>query len=90
MVIVDVKMIPGFIPLKPIVKKDRSEQQQCPDLRGTGTNQTLSFSFCVLQDIPVGNLQPAIMKVYDYYKTDEPAFAEYRTPCNTDAELGNI
>ncbi|EGW04143.1 Murinoglobulin-2, partial [Cricetulus griseus] len=34
------------------------------------TNQTLTFSFVIQQDIPVRNLQPAIVKVYDYYETD--------------------
>lgn len=35
------------------------------------TNQTLTFSFVIQQDIPVMNLQPAIVKVYDYYETGE-------------------
>ena len=35
------------------------------------TNQTLAFSFIIQQDIPVKNLQPAIVKVYDYYETGE-------------------
>uniref|UniRef100_A0A8C4MJE1 Alpha-2-macroglobulin n=1 Tax=Equus asinus TaxID=9793 RepID=A0A8C4MJE1_EQUAS len=57
MVIADVKMISGFIPLKPTVKMV--------------TSQTLSFSFTVVQDIPVRDLKPAIVKVYDYYETGE-------------------
>ena len=36
------------------------------------TNQTLAFSFIIQQDISVRNLQPAIVKVYDYYETGEP------------------
>ncbi|KAM7335442.1 hypothetical protein ACRRTK_005919 [Alexandromys fortis] len=47
------------------------------------TNQTLTFSFVIQQDIPVMNLQPAIVKVYDYYETDEVAFAEYSAPCSS-------
>uniref|UniRef100_A0A8C4MC37 Alpha-2-macroglobulin n=1 Tax=Equus asinus TaxID=9793 RepID=A0A8C4MC37_EQUAS len=35
------------------------------------TSQTLSFSFTVVQDIPVRDLKPAIVKVYDYYETGE-------------------
>ncbi|KAL4701297.1 hypothetical protein H8959_015301 [Pygathrix nigripes] len=54
------------------------------------TNQTLSFSFMVLQDIPVRDLKPAIVKVYDYYETDESVVAEYIAPCSTDTELGNV
>uniref|UniRef100_A0A8C5ZYJ1 PZP alpha-2-macroglobulin like n=1 Tax=Marmota marmota marmota TaxID=9994 RepID=A0A8C5ZYJ1_MARMA len=69
MVIADIKMISGFIPLKPTVKMV--------------TNQTLSFSFTVLQDIPVRDLKPATVKVYDYYETDEFSIAEYISPCST-------
>lgn len=35
------------------------------------TNQTMGFSFAVEQDIPVKNLKPAPVKVYDYYETGE-------------------
>uniref|UniRef100_A0A8C0XRN8 Alpha-2-macroglobulin n=1 Tax=Castor canadensis TaxID=51338 RepID=A0A8C0XRN8_CASCN len=68
MAIADVKMVSGFIPLKPTVKMV--------------SNQILSLSFTVLQDIPVRDLKPAIVKVYDYYETDEFAIAEYSAPCS--------
>ncbi|XP_055460090.1 murinoglobulin-1-like isoform X2 [Psammomys obesus] len=93
MVIADVKMISGFIPLKPTVKKlERSEHVSRTEVSNTNvllyldqvTNQTLAFSFIIQQDIPVKNLQPAIVKVYDYYETDEAAFAEYSMPCSTE------
>ena len=35
------------------------------------TNQTLAFSFIIQQDFLVRNLQPAMVKVYDYYETGE-------------------
>ncbi|XP_051011605.1 murinoglobulin-2-like [Acomys russatus] len=95
MVIADVKMVSGFIPLKPTVKKlERSEHVSRTEVSNNNvllyvdqvTNQTLAFSFIVQQDIPVRNLQPAIVKVYDYYETNEVAFAEYSAPCSTDTE----
>ncbi|KAH0521189.1 Murinoglobulin-1 [Microtus ochrogaster] len=46
------------------------------------TNQTLTFSFVIQQDIPVMNLQPAIVKVYDYYETGQTHMdrgAKFRT-----------
>ncbi|OWK03734.1 A2M, partial [Cervus elaphus hippelaphus] len=46
------------------------------------TNETLTLTFTVLQDIPVRDLKPAIVKVYDYYETDEFAVAEYSAPCS--------
>uniref|UniRef100_A0A8C5ZTB5 Alpha-2-macroglobulin n=1 Tax=Marmota marmota marmota TaxID=9994 RepID=A0A8C5ZTB5_MARMA len=56
MVIADVKMVSGFIPLKPTVKMKRK--------------------------LPGKDLKPAIVKVYDYYETDEFAIAEYSAPCS--------
>nr|XP_005570124.2 PREDICTED: pregnancy zone protein isoform X2 [Macaca fascicularis] len=99
MVIVDVKMVSGFIPLKPTVKMlERSSSVSRTEVSNNHvliyveqvTNQTLSFSFMVLQDIPVRDLKPAIVKVYDYYETDESVVAEYIAPCSTDTELGNV
>ncbi|XP_073734118.1 pregnancy zone protein-like [Callorhinus ursinus] len=78
MVIVDVKMVSGFIPLKPTVKMlERSSHVSRTEVSNNHvliyveqvTNQTLSFSFMVLQDIPVRDLKPATVKVYDYYET---------------------
>uniref|UniRef100_A0A8C5L0E5 PZP, alpha-2-macroglobulin like n=1 Tax=Jaculus jaculus TaxID=51337 RepID=A0A8C5L0E5_JACJA len=79
MVIVDVKMVSGFIPVKPSVKKLQAQ----PDIQRTEvstnhvliyfeklTKEILSFSFLVEQDILVKNLKPAPVKVYDYYEKD--------------------
>ncbi|KAK2498954.1 hypothetical protein MC885_001573, partial [Smutsia gigantea] len=91
MVIVDVKMVSGFIPLKPTVKMlERSSHVGRTDMSNNHvliymeqvTNQTLSFSFTVLQDIPVRDLKPATIQVYDYYETDETALAAYSVPCS--------
>nr|XP_055136704.1 pregnancy zone protein [Symphalangus syndactylus] len=99
MVIVDVKMVSGFIPLKPTVKMlERSSSVSRTEVSNNHvliyveqvTNQTLSFSFTVLQDIPVRDLKPATVKVYDYYETDESVVAEYIAPCSTDTEHGNV
>uniref|UniRef100_M3YMW4 Alpha-2-macroglobulin n=1 Tax=Mustela putorius furo TaxID=9669 RepID=M3YMW4_MUSPF len=91
MVIVDVKMVSGFIPVKSSVKK----LQQKPQIQRTEvstnhvliyfeelTNQTLSFSFSVEQEIQVDHLKPATVKAYDYYETEEFAVEEYRDPCS--------
>ncbi|XP_047598985.1 alpha-2-macroglobulin [Lutra lutra] len=93
MVIIDVKMVSGFIPLKPTVKMlERSNHVSRTEVSNNHvliyldkvTNQTLSMSFMVLQDVPVIELKPAIVKVYDYYETDEFAIAEYDAPCSKD------
>uniref|UniRef100_A0A672V4F9 Alpha-2-macroglobulin n=1 Tax=Strigops habroptila TaxID=2489341 RepID=A0A672V4F9_STRHB len=92
MVIVDVKMLSGFIPVKSSVRK--LEGHPLIERTEISTNhvlvyveklssETLSFSFAVEQDIPVQGLKPAQVKVYDYYETDEFATQEYSAPCTT-------
>uniref|UniRef100_A0A8C0DYQ5 Pregnancy zone protein n=1 Tax=Balaenoptera musculus TaxID=9771 RepID=A0A8C0DYQ5_BALMU len=91
MVIVDVKMVSGFIPVKASVKK----LQERPQIQRTEvstnhvliyfeelTHQSLSFSFSVEQDIPIKNLKPATVKAYDYYETEEFTIEEYSVPCS--------
>uniref|UniRef100_A0A8D1TK72 Pregnancy zone protein n=1 Tax=Sus scrofa TaxID=9823 RepID=A0A8D1TK72_PIG len=91
MVIVDVKMVSGFIPVKSSVKK----LQERPQIQRTEVNvnhvliyfeeltsEVLSFSFSVEQDIQVKNLKPATVKAYDYYETEEFAIEEYSVPCS--------
>ncbi|XP_037703142.1 alpha-2-macroglobulin-like [Choloepus didactylus] len=93
MAIVDVKMVSGFIPLKPTVKTlEKTKHVNRTEVSTNHvliyldkvTNQTLSLSFNVLQDVQVRELKPAIVKVYDYYETDEFAVAEYNAPCSKD------
>lgn len=93
MAIIDVKMVSGFIPLKPTVKKlEKSENVSRTEVSNNHvliyldkvSNQTLSLSFFVVQDIEVRDLKPAIIKVYDYYETNEFAIAEYHAPCSKD------
>uniref|UniRef100_A0A8C5K4P7 Alpha-2-macroglobulin n=1 Tax=Jaculus jaculus TaxID=51337 RepID=A0A8C5K4P7_JACJA len=93
MVIADVKMVSGFIPLKPTVKMlEQSNHVSRTEISNNHvliyldkvSNQTVSLSFTVLQDIPVRGLKPAVVKVYDYYETDEFAVAEYSAPCSKD------
>nr|XP_019569064.1 PREDICTED: pregnancy zone protein-like isoform X2 [Rhinolophus sinicus] len=91
MVIVDVKMLSGFIPVKASVKK----LQERPEIQRTEvstnhvliyfeklTKEALSFSFSVEQNIQVENLKPAVVKAYDYYETEEFTIEEYRDPCS--------
>nr|AFU81331.1 alpha-2-macroglobulin variant 6 [Bos taurus] len=84
-----------FIPLKPTVKMLERSNVSRTEVSNNHvliyldkvTNETLTLTFTVLQDIPVRDLKPAIVKVYDYYETDEFAVAEYSAPCSKD--IGN-
>uniref|UniRef100_A0A8C4VEX1 Alpha-2-macroglobulin n=1 Tax=Gopherus evgoodei TaxID=1825980 RepID=A0A8C4VEX1_9SAUR len=91
MVIVDVKMLSGFIPVKSSVRKLEGHHHIHHTELSTNhvllymeqvSNVTQSFSFAVEQDFPVQSLKPALAKVYDYYETDEFAIAEYSAPCS--------
>ncbi|XP_042310156.1 alpha-2-macroglobulin-like [Sceloporus undulatus] len=93
MAIVDVKMLSGFIPVKPSVKKLENQNQiKRTEVSTTHvllylekvTNTTQSYTFTVEQDVPVQGLKPALVKVYDYYETDEFAVKEYSGPCSAD------
>ncbi|NP_036620.2 alpha-2-macroglobulin precursor [Rattus norvegicus] len=93
MAIADVKMVSGFIPLKPTVKMlERSVHVSRTEVSNNHvliyldkvSNQTVNLSFTVQQDIPIRDLKPAVVKVYDYYEKDEFAVAKYSAPCSTD------
>ncbi|XP_032534613.1 alpha-2-macroglobulin isoform X1 [Chiroxiphia lanceolata] len=92
MVIVDVKMLSGFIPLKssvrkleghPVIERTELSTNHVLIYLEKLSSETLSFSFTVERDIPVQGLKPAQVKVYDYYETDEFATQEYSAPCTT-------
>nr|XP_023965947.1 alpha-2-macroglobulin-like [Chrysemys picta bellii] len=91
MVIIDVKMLSGFIPVKSSVRKLEGHHHIHRTELSTNhvllymeqvSNVTQSFSFVVEQDFPVQSLKPAVVKVYDYYETDEFSIAEYSAPCS--------
>uniref|UniRef100_A0A8C8SRA6 Alpha-2-macroglobulin n=1 Tax=Pelusios castaneus TaxID=367368 RepID=A0A8C8SRA6_9SAUR len=88
MAIVDVKMLSGFIPVKTSLEGHhqihRTEVSTNHVLlyMEQVSNMTQIFSFTVEQDFFVQSLKPALVKVYDYYETDEFAIAEYHAPCS--------
>uniref|UniRef100_A0A673WLV1 Alpha-2-macroglobulin-like n=1 Tax=Salmo trutta TaxID=8032 RepID=A0A673WLV1_SALTR len=43
--------------------------------------QTKTYSLAIEEDVPVRNLKPAVVKVYDYYQTSDEAVSEYSSPC---------
>ncbi|XP_053159856.1 alpha-2-macroglobulin-like isoform X3 [Hemicordylus capensis] len=100
MAIIDVKMLSGYSALKPSVAKlagagsavKRTEVKTSHVLLYLEqvSNVTQSYSFTVEQDVAIQGLKPALVKVYDYYETDEFAMAEYNAPCSTDqTQKGN-
>ncbi|XP_050799023.1 ovostatin-like [Gopherus flavomarginatus] len=91
MAIIDVKMLSGFVPVRSSLQKlqdDRKVMQV--DTRNNHiffylanvSQEEISFSFLVEQNLPVSDIKPASVHLYDYYETDEYALAEYNTPCS--------
>nr|XP_034953122.1 ovostatin-like [Zootoca vivipara] len=93
MAIIDVKMLTGFVPdpaslqklrdERIVMKVESKENHVIFYLDGLST-KGISFSFIVVQDLPVSNLKPPSVVVYDYYETDEIGIAEYTFPCHAD------
>ncbi|XP_063062489.1 alpha-2-macroglobulin-like [Engraulis encrasicolus] len=91
MAIVDVTMLSGFTPdpaslelLKGIKWVDRVEKKDDHVLIYLSQVQKGSpavYKLAVQQDVPVSNLQPALVKVYDYYQPSDQSEAEYSYPC---------
>ncbi|XP_022071816.2 alpha-2-macroglobulin-like [Acanthochromis polyacanthus] len=91
MVILDIKALSGFVPdpeslkqLKNAMLVDRVEQKEDHVLAylrelstGTDINHTLEF----IQELPVQNLKPAVVKIYDYYQPSDQAETEYIYSC---------
>ncbi|CAG6007637.1 unnamed protein product [Menidia menidia] len=98
MVIVDIKVLTGFAPDQESLKKlrgaplvDRVEQNNdhvlmyLQELRsGIATNHSLAL----VQELPVENLKPAVVKIYDYYQPSDQSEAEYIYFCTTEDNVG--
>uniref|UniRef100_A0AAY5L6B0 Alpha-2-macroglobulin-like n=1 Tax=Esox lucius TaxID=8010 RepID=A0AAY5L6B0_ESOLU len=89
MVIINLKLLSGFIldksslgPLKNTVKRvDQEEGHVIIYLDGLKQNESKMYRLVIEEDVPVRNLKPAVVKVYDYYQTSDEAVSEYSSPC---------
>uniref|UniRef100_A0A670ZRH8 Alpha-macroglobulin receptor-binding domain-containing protein n=1 Tax=Pseudonaja textilis TaxID=8673 RepID=A0A670ZRH8_PSETE len=88
MAIVQIKMLSGYIPVKSTVKLVHTffGHLLINPIIYLGlqvSNLSQSYSFTVELETPVQGLKPALVKVYDYYETDDFAISEYIAPCST-------
>ncbi|KFM08371.1 Ovostatin, partial [Aptenodytes forsteri] len=91
MAIIDVKMLSGFVPVRSSLKKFQYQDSVVDhvDIKNNHilfylqkvSQKEISFSFSVEQSLPVSDIKPVPVHMYDYYETDEYALAEYNTPC---------
>ncbi|XP_059672346.1 ovostatin [Gavia stellata] len=92
MAIIDVKMLSGFVPVRSSLEKlqYRNSVVDRVDIKNNHilfylqkvSQKEISFSFSVEQSLPVSDIKPVPVHMYDYYETDEYALAEYKTPCS--------
>ncbi|NXO52354.1 OVOS protein, partial [Aramus guarauna] len=92
MAIIDVKMLSGFVPVRSSLKKLQYQNSVVDrvDIKNNHilfylqkvSQKEISFSFSVEQSLPVSDIKPVPVHMYDYYETDEYALAEYKTPCS--------
>uniref|UniRef100_A0A8V5FT09 Uncharacterized protein n=2 Tax=Melopsittacus undulatus TaxID=13146 RepID=A0A8V5FT09_MELUD len=91
MLIIDVKMLSGFVPVKSSLDKlvDRHTVMQVEKkknhvllyLENISQKKGKEITFSVEQDFVVTHPKPAPVQIYDYYETEEYAVAQYTSPC---------
>ncbi|NXY18288.1 OVOS protein, partial [Atrichornis clamosus] len=91
MLIIDVKMLSGFVPVKSSLDKliDSRTVMQVENkknhvllyLQNISQKKRKEITFSVEQDFVVTHPKPAPVQIYDYYETEEYAVAQYTSPC---------
>ncbi|XP_073718642.1 alpha-2-macroglobulin-like isoform X2 [Misgurnus anguillicaudatus] len=87
MVIVDIKLLSGFtadtsLTFGPLVERvDTKDDHILLYLKEVPKNLPMNYEIQLKQILPVKNLKPAVIKVYDYYQTSDHSEAEYSFLC---------
>ncbi|XP_067387064.1 alpha-2-macroglobulin-like protein 1 [Emydura macquarii macquarii] len=90
MVIIKAKFLSGFYPVRAtdyflqqqsFVKRVEIGAEDLTIYLEQLNKETQTYSFTMSQDVPVKDLKPAVVKIYDYYQPDEQSAVEYTDPC---------
>ncbi|KAL6471066.1 hypothetical protein MHYP_G00197160 [Metynnis hypsauchen] len=88
MVIVDIKILSGFTADPSELKKrllvervDSKDDHVIMYMKEVPRNSPMNYQLHLKQVLPVKNLKPAVIKVYDYYQTSDQSETEYSSPC---------
>ncbi|KFV15608.1 Ovostatin, partial [Tauraco erythrolophus] len=91
MVIIDVKMLSGFVPVKSSLDKlmdghavmqvENKKNHVLLYLENISQKKRKEITFSVERDFVVTHPKPAPVQIYDYYETEEYAVAQYTSPC---------
>ncbi|KAI7790049.1 alpha-2-macroglobulin-1 [Triplophysa rosa] len=86
MVIVDIKLLSGFTAVTsllfvPLVERvDSKDDHVIVYLKAVPKNIPMNYQIQLKKVLPVKNLKPAVIKVYDYYQTSDQSESEYSFP----------
>ncbi|KAL6471079.1 hypothetical protein MHYP_G00197290 [Metynnis hypsauchen] len=88
MVIVDIKILSGFtadpsdLKNSPLVERvDSKDDHVLMYIKEIPKDIPMNYQLLIKQVLPVKNLKPAVIKVYDYYQTSDQSETEYSSPC---------
>ncbi|XP_066519217.1 alpha-2-macroglobulin-like isoform X2 [Hoplias malabaricus] len=88
MVIVDIKILSGFtadpseLNTKPLVERvDFQDDHLMMYMKKVPKDVPKNYQLHIKQVLPVKNLKPAVIRVYDYYQTSDQSETEYSFPC---------
>ncbi|XP_053095648.1 alpha-2-macroglobulin-like isoform X2 [Pangasianodon hypophthalmus] len=88
MVIVDIKLLSGFTADPGELKKgilvervDSKDDHIIMYIKELPRNIPVNYELHIKQVLPVKNLKPAVIKVYDYYQTSDQSETEYTSLC---------
>ncbi|KAB5550295.1 hypothetical protein PHYPO_G00052190 [Pangasianodon hypophthalmus] len=88
MIIVDIKLLSGFTAdpgeLKNqilVERVDSKDDHIIMYIKELQRNIPINYKLHITQVLPVKNLKPAVIKVYDYYQTSDQSETEYNSPC---------
>ncbi|KAI5098857.1 alpha-2-macroglobulin-like [Silurus meridionalis] len=88
MIIVDIKLLSGFTADPGELKKgilvervDSTEDHLIMYIKELRRNIPIHYVLHIKQVLPVKNLKPAQIEIYDYYHTSDQSETEYTSPC---------
>ncbi|KAI5630560.1 alpha-2-macroglobulin-like isoform X2 [Silurus asotus] len=88
MIIMDIKLLSGFTADPAELKKgisvervDSRDDHLIMYIKELTKNTPINYELHMKQVLPVKNLKPAVIKVYDYYQTSDKSETEYTSPC---------
>uniref|UniRef100_A0A7N8XN56 Alpha-2-macroglobulin-like n=1 Tax=Mastacembelus armatus TaxID=205130 RepID=A0A7N8XN56_9TELE len=91
MVILDIKMLSGFVPDPESLKRlkgallvarvEQNEDHVLVYITELKKNISVNHQLELIQELPVENLKPAVVKIYDYYQPSDQAETEYSFRC---------